>query len=62
VRQVPDGDADLLRYLAELGLVPGETVTVSAAEPFGGPLTVRAGGSERPIARELAARIGVRPR
>jgi DtxR family Mn-dependent transcriptional regulator len=61
VRRVPDGDADLLRYLAELGLVPGETVAVSAAEPFGGPLTVRAGGSERPISRELAARIGVGP-
>jgi DtxR family Mn-dependent transcriptional regulator len=59
VRRVPDGDPELLRYLAELGLVPGETVTVSAVEPFGGPVTVRAGGGERPISRELAARIGV---
>ena len=47
VKRVPDGDADLLRYLAELGLVPGETVGVTAAEPFGGPLTVDAGGGER---------------
>ena len=59
VRRVPDGDPELLRYLAELGLVPGETVTVNAVEPFGGPVTVRVGGGERPISRELAARIGV---
>ena len=61
ILRVPDGDADLLRYLAELGLVPGETVAVVAAEPFGGPLTVSAGAAERPLARELAARIGVEP-
>jgi DtxR family Mn-dependent transcriptional regulator len=59
ILRVPDGDPDLLRYLAELGLVPGETVLVAAAEPFGGPLTVSAGAAERPISRELAARIGV---
>jgi DtxR family transcriptional regulator, Mn-dependent transcriptional regulator len=61
ILRVPDGDADLLRYLAELGLVPGGTVGVAAAEPFGGPLTVDAGGGERPISRELASRIGVEP-
>jgi DtxR family transcriptional regulator, Mn-dependent transcriptional regulator len=59
VRRVPDGDAELLRYLGELGLVPGETVTVRSVEPFGGPVTVTTGRGERPISRELAARIGV---
>ena len=59
VRRVPDGDADLLRYLAGLTLVPGQRVTMRKSEPFGGPLTVDVEGSEHAISRELAERIGV---
>ena len=59
VRRVPDSDTDLLRYLVGLGLVPGAEVTVAAIAPFGGPVTVRAGGDEYAISRELAGRIGV---
>jgi DtxR family Mn-dependent transcriptional regulator len=61
VRRVPDGDAALLRYLAEIGIVPGETVEVRAAEPFDGPVTIRVHRSNRSISRELAARIQVTP-
>jgi DtxR family transcriptional regulator, Mn-dependent transcriptional regulator len=59
VRRVPDGDADLLRYLAELTLVPGRRVLMRKSEPFGGPLTVAVDGSEHAISRELAVQIGV---
>jgi DtxR family Mn-dependent transcriptional regulator len=59
IKRVPDNDADLLRYLASLSLVPGERVEVAESAPFGGPITVRAGRAEHAIARELAARIGV---
>jgi DtxR family Mn-dependent transcriptional regulator len=59
VRRIPDGDADLLRYLSELELVPGRTVAMRNAAPFGGPLTVEVDGSEYAISRELAERIGV---
>jgi DtxR family transcriptional regulator, Mn-dependent transcriptional regulator len=59
VRRVPDSDRELLRYLDELGLVPGERVEVTRAAPFAGPLTVRARGSDHAISRELARRIGV---
>ncbi len=59
VRRVPDGDADLLRYLAELALVPGGRVRLERREPFGGPLTVTVGGAGHAISRELAALIGV---
>ena len=59
IRRVPDTDADLLRYLASLSLVPGERVEVAESAPFGGPITVRAGRAKHAIARELAARIGV---
>src|SRR5215217_2991278 len=59
IRRVPDGDDELLRYLATLALVPGKTVELRAAEPFGGPLTVRIGKAEHAISRELAEGIGV---
>ena len=59
IRRVPDGDEELLRYLAKLALVPGKKVRLRRAEPFGGPLTVRVGSAEHAISRELAAGIGV---
>jgi DtxR family transcriptional regulator, Mn-dependent transcriptional regulator len=59
IKRVPDGDDELLRYLAKLALVPGKKIKLSAAEPFGGPLTVRVGKSEHAISRELAGGIGV---
>jgi DtxR family Mn-dependent transcriptional regulator len=59
VQRIPDGDAALLRYLAELMLVPGRKVTMRRSEPYGGPLTVSIAGSEHAISRELAGQIGV---
>jgi DtxR family Mn-dependent transcriptional regulator len=59
IRRIPDGSADLLRYLSELGLLPGEDAELVLAAPFGGPITVRVDGGEHAIARELAARISV---
>jgi DtxR family transcriptional regulator, Mn-dependent transcriptional regulator len=57
VSRVPDGDPDLLRYLAELGLVPGSGVEVVSQAPFGGPVTVRTECGDHAISRELAQRI-----
>jgi DtxR family Mn-dependent transcriptional regulator len=57
VSRVPDGDPDLLRYLAELGLVPGSDVEVVSQAPFGGPITVRTERGDHAISRELADRI-----
>ena len=59
VRRVPDSDPELLRYLDELGLVPGERVEQRAAAPFEGPVTIAARGGEHAISRDLAGRIGV---
>jgi DtxR family transcriptional regulator, Mn-dependent transcriptional regulator len=59
VRRVPDGDPELLRYLASLTLLPGQIVKLLRTAPFGGPVTIRAAGGEHAISRELAARIGV---
>ena len=59
VCRVPDDDAELLRYLGTLGLLPGEPVELVEQAPFSGPVTLRAGGEEHSISRELAAAIGV---
>jgi DtxR family transcriptional regulator, Mn-dependent transcriptional regulator len=59
VRQVPDGDPSLLRYLAGLGLVPDTPFTMVEKAPFGGPLTLDVGGTHQAVGVELAGRIGV---
>lgn len=59
VSRVPDGDGDLLRYLSELKLTPGSRLEVRESAPFDGPVTVRVGGSDHAISRELAALIDV---
>ncbi|HXG77546.1 MAG TPA: metal-dependent transcriptional regulator [Gaiellaceae bacterium] len=57
VARVPDDDPELLRYLGELGLVPGSDVEVLMQAPFAGPVTVRTRRGEHAISRELAGRI-----
>ena len=57
VSRVPDGNPELLRYLAELALLPGSDVEVVSQAPFGGPVTVRTDSGDHAISRELAARI-----
>jgi DtxR family Mn-dependent transcriptional regulator len=59
VERIPDGDVELLRYLSKLKLTPGSRLEVRDSAPFDGPLTVRVGGTDHAISRELAARIAV---
>ena len=59
VTRVPDSDSELLRYLGELALVPGDAVELVALGPFGGPATVRTRSGEHAITRELAATVGI---
>ncbi len=59
VRRVPDSDAELLRYLASLGLMPEREVVVVEQAPFDGPVTVEIDGARHAIGRSVAARIEV---
>jgi DtxR family transcriptional regulator, Mn-dependent transcriptional regulator len=59
VRRIPDGDAGLLRYLADLELVPGCRLVVRASDLPAGPVTVDVAGREHELSRELAGQIGV---
>ena len=43
VARVRDDDPALLRYLAELGILPNATLTVAGKAPFDGPLHIRVG-------------------
>jgi DtxR family Mn-dependent transcriptional regulator len=54
LRRVDTSDADRLRYIAQAGLVPGASVRVVDSQPFDGPVTVRVGGSDRVLGRDLA--------
>jgi len=57
IQRVGDRDADQLRYLAEIGIIPGRRVEVLARAPFGGPISLRVGKSVRSIGPALAKQI-----
>ncbi len=57
--EVSDHDPALLRYMGELGLFPETEVAIVAKAPFGGPLTVRVGGDQRTVSREVARHVFV---
>lgn len=59
IRQVSDWDNAQLQYLVELGLTPGETITVQHRAPFDGPLTLECRGQTIALALELAHCLGV---
>lgn len=52
--RVSDSEPEMLRYLAELGIAPGDEVEVVDRQPFGGPLFVRVGDTVHPLGGELA--------
>jgi DtxR family Mn-dependent transcriptional regulator len=62
---VSDDDPARLRYLAELGLIPGALVVVVAHAPFEGPISVRVGArdeaTEHAIGPALARAVLVEP-
>jgi DtxR family Mn-dependent transcriptional regulator len=57
--RVSDSDPEMLRYLAERGISPGDRFTVRDRQPFGGPLFVTFGSEEHAIGGELAGAMRV---
>jgi DtxR family Mn-dependent transcriptional regulator len=57
--RVSDSDPEMLRYLAERGISPGERFTVRDRQPFGGPLFVLFGEREHAIGGQLAGAMRV---
>jgi DtxR family Mn-dependent transcriptional regulator len=52
--RVSDADPEMLRYLSERGISPGDHLLVRERQPFGGPLFVSFGKHEHAIGGQLA--------
>ena len=59
VSRVPYENADLLRYLATLGMVPGVEIHVEEKASSDGPMLVKVGSSSYPLALDVASAIYV---
>jgi DtxR family transcriptional regulator, Mn-dependent transcriptional regulator len=57
--RVSDSEPEMLRYLGERGVTPGQSFEVLERQPFGGPLFVRFGADVHPLGGELAQRMRV---
>jgi DtxR family Mn-dependent transcriptional regulator len=65
--RVSDADPEMLRYLAGLGISPGDPFEVLEHQPFGGPLLVRFGAEQHAhehtlggaLARAMRVDVGV---
>jgi DtxR family Mn-dependent transcriptional regulator len=57
--RVSDSDPEMLRYLSERGISPGERFEVLEHQPFGGPLFVRFAAHEHTIGGLLARAMRV---
>jgi DtxR family transcriptional regulator, Mn-dependent transcriptional regulator len=60
--RVSDSDPEMLRYLADKGIAPGDELEVIERQPFGGPLFVRFGDQVHPLGGELARAMRVEVR
>ncbi|MGI8846198.1 MAG: metal-dependent transcriptional regulator [Thermoleophilaceae bacterium] len=57
--RVSDSDPEMLRYLSERGIAPGDRLEVVERQPFDGPLTVRFTSGEYPLGGGLARMMRV---
>lgn len=53
----PDSDSEMLRYMGDLGLIPGAELEVSEVAPFNGPVTFILNGERKVIGHNVASAI-----
>lgn len=56
-RIVDDDKSDLLRYLAQLGLMPGTAVRILEIAPFDGPMTLEVEGNNKVVGFTIAQQV-----
>jgi DtxR family Mn-dependent transcriptional regulator len=56
-RIIDDANSEMLRYLADLGLVPGAEFRVAEVAPFHGPITLELDGARRVVGHNVAEAI-----
>jgi DtxR family Mn-dependent transcriptional regulator len=59
VSRIPDPNAELLRYLAGLGMFPGVKIEIEEKAPFKGPILVKVGSGSYPLSLDVASGIYV---
>jgi DtxR family Mn-dependent transcriptional regulator len=59
--RLAEHDGELLHWFYDQGLVPGQEIEVSTAEPAADQFTVRLNGGERAVSEKAAAGLFVRP-
>lgn len=57
--RISDSDPEMLRWLGEHGIAPGDTFAVVDKQPFGGPVFARFGSETHALGGELAAAMRV---
>jgi DtxR family transcriptional regulator, Mn-dependent transcriptional regulator len=57
--RVSDSNPEMLRYLSDRGIAPGDELELAGREPFGGPLRVLSGGREHAFGDQLARAMRV---
>jgi DtxR family transcriptional regulator, Mn-dependent transcriptional regulator len=58
--RVSDADPEMLRFLAERGIVPGMKLRLVERQPFDGPLTVKLHGKQEVLGAVLARSMRIR--
>ena len=61
VVEVSDDDPEMLRYLAELNILPGVEIVVLSKAPYEGPISIRVGSERISIGPALASQVLVEP-
>lgn len=60
IMKIINEESELLRYLENLGLVPGASVTILEKVPFDGPITIKVKAFAHSISRTVASIIQVK--
>jgi DtxR family Mn-dependent transcriptional regulator len=60
--RVSDSDPEMLRWLSERGIAPGDRLEVRERQPFDGPLIVRFGSGDHALGGELVRMMRVEAR
>jgi len=60
IAKIKDETAEVLKYIAVLGLLPGASIEIVEKAPFDGPVTVKVGGANHALSLSMASNIWVK--
>lgn len=60
VAKIEEETPEVLKYIADLGLLPGASIEIVEKAPFDGPVTVKVGGANQALSLSMASNIWVK--